>query len=580
MPVSTCSIGICQGKRLIFSSHKPISYALFNLFLSFFLVIEQLNAQPPFCPVGEEGAEPVTEPPSTECFDVNTIFDNCPDELIYLRVNVHFFLDDNCEGQLDPSGQRPYELDEAYLAAEEYIDAANLQLGDDHYRQWNQSPWGVSTKPKQCVPFRYTLAGVYVHCSSMAFTYDRYQEAPQVHSTYGVNKETEFNLYILPLTNASGVAGGIGGFYAVNSNLDRGLLNHEMGHNLTLEHSWIDDGIDDTPEIHYDADYNCDGDFDDNWRPQGGRREADQQCWRHLTESGANRSIDYDGDGIIDYPDVCYETPIPCGDFDEYPCCQWKYINNNMMAYSNYQNCCGAFTEGQILRMLNHLSQPDVCQNYIVSVSSCVPPIANIAVLSFEDDEEDCKYCIHMEHSVNEDGYQLEIFKVTSLGLELFHSTGWLDGPALTYCIGEDVVKTGQYANGFEAGQPYLARLTVSGECSATDVTEITFSLPFFSEIACELDDDDEPAIEIGNLLPNPTPGSASFDYEILKEGPLNIWLVDVLNQNNTVTIMNSQFHTPGNYQSSIDMSSYNTGTYALIFHVENQIESLTLIKQ
>lgn len=66
-------------------------------------------------------------PPSESldhCFTVQTIFDNCTK--IWLRVNIHFFLDDNCEGTLDPLGNETISPEKAYEVAESLINNAEL----------------------------------------------------------------------------------------------------------------------------------------------------------------------------------------------------------------------------------------------------------------------------------------------------------------------------------------------------------------------------------------------------------------------------------------------------------------------
>ncbi|HMQ62414.1 MAG TPA: hypothetical protein PKE06_17180, partial [Flavilitoribacter sp.] len=108
-------------------------------------------------------------PPSEwldHCFTVQTIFDNCTK--IWLRVNIHFFLDDNCEGTLDPLGIETISPEQAYEVAESLINSANDRL-ENNREQWNQAPWGVPPdQTRYCVPFRYLLSGVYVHCSTTA----------------------------------------------------------------------------------------------------------------------------------------------------------------------------------------------------------------------------------------------------------------------------------------------------------------------------------------------------------------------------------------------------------------------------
>ena len=105
--------------------------------------------------------------PINQCFTVDIIQDNCT--TIWLRINIHFFLDNNCQGNIHPLNEGNYSIEDAYEVAEQIIDDANNQL-ENNKKQWNQEPlWNIfEEKPAQCVPFRYALSGVFVHCDEIA----------------------------------------------------------------------------------------------------------------------------------------------------------------------------------------------------------------------------------------------------------------------------------------------------------------------------------------------------------------------------------------------------------------------------
>ncbi len=136
-------------------------------------------------------------PPSEwldHCFTVQTIFDNCTK--IWLRVNIHFFLDDNCEGTLDPLGIETISPEQAYEVAESLINSANDRL-ENNREQWNQAPWGVPPdQTRYCVPFRYLLSGVYVHCSTTATNTSAFYFSSYFQPNFGVNVTSEYNCYI------------------------------------------------------------------------------------------------------------------------------------------------------------------------------------------------------------------------------------------------------------------------------------------------------------------------------------------------------------------------------------------------
>jgi len=52
-------------------------------------------------------------PSSTnDCFLVNDVQSNCTK--IWVKINAHFFLEDDCSGTLDPSGADPATIEDAY----------------------------------------------------------------------------------------------------------------------------------------------------------------------------------------------------------------------------------------------------------------------------------------------------------------------------------------------------------------------------------------------------------------------------------------------------------------------------------
>ncbi len=118
-----------------------------------------------------------------------------------------------------------------------------------------------------CVPIRWVLNDVIFHCDSLwkergVFTSrDSFPRPSDVNNQFGLNTDTEYNIYIMTHNEASGEANGLGGSAnsMVTNGFSRGLFNHEMGHVLGLRHSWGFDRIDDTPETAFDFDLNCDG---------------------------------------------------------------------------------------------------------------------------------------------------------------------------------------------------------------------------------------------------------------------------------------------------------------------------------
>ena len=524
------------------------------------------------CGTPESTSTPIPESEKNFCFDVDVVFDNCTK--VWLKMNLHFFLNNQCEGTLDPLGNENIPAEEVYEVAEDMINRANLAL-EENYEQWNQSNmWGITqVKPAQCVPFRYVLSGVYLHCDNNALNTSG-TNPNWFNTNFGVNIGSEYNIFFIEwVGNANGEANGIPGDAFTTENFKTSVFNHEMGHVLSLFHSWNTgfgfDNLADTPPINFQYDYNCDGNITDNWTNGVGRENDDHQCWIDFSQAPlAARSLDYDGDGNTDYQDICNIVENPnCAD---YPCCEWIFMNNNIMSYTGYTECCAAFTEDQLLRSLDNLSTITYC-DYIEDITSdCPPPMANIGVLPFEDTEDDCGYCFYLSASMHDDYHLLEFFDNNGL----FHSTGLQNKPAGKYCITKSPKNLSVYNNGFQAGQEYVVRLTVENYCGDESVEEYRFVLPNLSCTA----DPEYPIIPLG-ATPNPFANVVTIDYELLETGDLNIELVNIIDPSKKVQVITQQNVNPGIYQQTISTGLLPPGVYGLIFYFNQEVNSLTMIK-
>ncbi len=86
---------------------------LFTVFFS-----GNLYSQSPIiCGVDDGSSFPkVLAGPSDICFDVNTIQQSCTK--VWIRINVHFFVDTDCSGTIYPISSVPYSMERAYERAE------------------------------------------------------------------------------------------------------------------------------------------------------------------------------------------------------------------------------------------------------------------------------------------------------------------------------------------------------------------------------------------------------------------------------------------------------------------------------
>ncbi|MCO6491756.1 MAG: hypothetical protein J5I98_25295 [Phaeodactylibacter sp.] len=524
------------------------------------------------CGVTEETPSYAPESAPNFCFDVDAIQESCIK--VWIRINLHFFLDDNCEGTLDPLGIQNIPGDDAYELAEDIIKRANDAL-ENNRMQWVQDTfWGIQpqdVKPEQCVPFRYVLSGVYVWCSDTAQNTSGFN-FPFFQSNFGQNINTEYNAYFVDVSgDANGVANGQPGNAFTAEDFGVGVFNHEMGHVLSLLHSFEDDGIGDTPRVRFKYDYNCDGDTADTFPfPGVGWEGRWRQCFDNLLnpEVVYDRSLDYDGNGTEDYPDLC-DMPSPCL---PYPCCSWLYVNNNIMSYSRYTECCAAYTEGQITQILENLSTNTYCAYIEEITDDCPPPMANIHVLPNEGSVDDCSYCLHLSASMHDDYYQVDFYESSGA---LLYSTGLLSGPANRFCISRAVSPPYGYPHGFQPGETYTAVLKMENYCGDEAQEALTFT---FEAVECD-EEDPGHRIAITGKYPNPFSGTLQVDFTAEEAGHLEIWLVPAAG--GTDVLAHSEYLvSPGSYQKSLSTSQVPAGTHYLALCLDGETIAETVVKQ
>lgn len=200
----------------------------------------------------------------------------------YIRVNVHFMLkeDDNNPGNFTPShdGQFGYDYN-GYLAAEQLIKRANDRLAGNIPMAL---PPGNST-PVLERKYRYVLSGVFFHKDDSKYDFSTHvtnfwsnpPDAYKENSTSVINIfSQEAGIYTgkvtgyAPLPGYRTVIKGLNWryFYEEGQNIprynyywvDAQNVNHEIGHNLGLNHTYLTsvsaecvfydaDGLSDTP---------------------------------------------------------------------------------------------------------------------------------------------------------------------------------------------------------------------------------------------------------------------------------------------------------------------------------------------
>ena len=494
--------------------------------------------------------------------------ENCGSVLIYVRVNIHFFLDDNCEGTVAYGNATTLDLnpENAFALAEQAINDANDFMEDiSDNEPWNQAENGAEVTGPQCVPVRYVLSGVYVHCSSDAQLitgFGFFDDNPGFFE----NQNTEINLFIsnldFPIFNGTSPSGvGINSSnYAYNDNLNPGLFNHEMGHVFSLGHTFHgNDQCDDT------WGFNWEWDSDGNGTPD----QSAENCWDEKPNAG-----DLNGNNIIDpEEDYCNEDFFP----DPHPCCEWSAQNNNVMAYGTYANNgrYAVMTPCQVERMLADLADNMCDYIEVVGDPHCPPPYANIETLPMDGLlEGDCYFCVYMEATMNDRFYNLKIEEVHPDGTSTPIIPGvWRDGPVQNIC--SNIYSTSPKKL-FQPGKTYKVTLTVKNACGQEHEATETISIPELDIYwaACQ-----EEKYFRAFVSPNPSIDALNINYELDLEGEIEMFILSTFDGLNE-TVIETKDEEIGTYQKSLNISNYAPGVYYLIYRWNNSIYSTPFIKQ
>lgn len=508
---------------------KPIKHIL-PVIITAILVAGSLSAQHPGAICGwtialnEEESES-TGNSETQCFNVEEVLESCTP--VYIRLNVHFFTDTDCNGDIQITQKSQYA---AYGIAEKMISDANHVLANNQI-QW-QSPNAVQV----CNPIRYVLSGVYIHCLSDAVGG---VNTASLHFNWGVHKDTEINVYIV---NFPGAATGIGfPTYASIDWIETGNLNHEICHVFGLIHTFDPtENCSDTPRVLYDWDKNCDGDASDSG-------EQLLQCWSYIDSGkipGEPGFSDINNNGTHD----CDETVCAVS-----PCCDWAFIDNNIMSYNAYKT---SYTKCQLSKMLTDLAVHDC--DYIEKIGGCPPPKAFISQTPKDIlNTEYCSECIILQASFNEVQHLLEIYE-TSNGL-LAYSAGWQNGPAQNFCF-----KTGRSNTGYplKPNTEYRVMLTVKNECGEIDDTEYVFTTP---GPKCTIDGIHyNPKVRL-SLYPNPVSNILQAHFSMDSDEMFKIEVVDNLTGCRTV-LQQNYYAVSGENQVDISVANLRVGSYTLSF--------------
>jgi hypothetical protein len=498
-------------------------------------------------------SETLTEEPEElagPCFDVNEIFSNCTP--VYIRINLHFFVNDDCNGKVQQMEKNQKDI---YKIAEEMIYFANKTFEDNEIQRR-----GPDT-PAPCVPVRLLLKGIHIHCKSDAMGI---YNTKYLDDEFGVDKGTTFNFYIADTEDGSTGIGyhnlrcGSAIFFNKEKWWTIGNFVHELGHMLTLSHSFGLDGCTDTPIIKSNWDKNCNGILEDSSDPK--LDETDITCWNKIDPGklpGENGYSDMNTNNVHD----CDELP-PC---ENSPCCGWYYVDNNVMSYSAAKV---ALTECQIKKMLKDLSGFNC--GIIESIGGC-PPASAFITLTPEDikDVSRCRECLILEASANENEYELTIYELVNNQEALVYNDGWKSGQAGIFCY-----RTGQAFIGLytflKPNTNYVARLKTRNECSDAE---------YKYQFTTNMSDCGNVNYDLVDVSPNPAFNEVITEFML--ETPsesMEIYAKDLIS-GYIYPLLNNHLAGYGANQLSLDISSLPSGTYTLILIGENSLFQNNFVK-
>jgi hypothetical protein len=341
-----------------------LSSILVLLFLFSTLLSAQL-VEPMTCGTEDDNLPHV--PTNTGC-DLAYNYTTYP--LIYIPVNFHFFVEDDCTG-LTAAGKPADRLnqEEVFATAERILrNANNYNESISNNLQWNQAEWDAPVTAAQKVPFRYITNEVIIHCKTTSMT-GASGNFWRDESLY----PNAINAINAGVSNLS--ADGFGTFsgrWIEIENYTGQLTAHEIGHDLRLQHTHsLFEVCDDTPNFSWMYDYDNDGDYDQNAK---GNPCWDSQPFLRLLV-GWPVSINYN---LCDIDGTVIINPSPC--------CELRNRDNNTMTHSLAATDAdrGAMTPCQVNTMLNTILF-EKCDLIGAMAPDCPPSSAVIGVLVRQD---------------------------------------------------------------------------------------------------------------------------------------------------------------------------------------------------
>ena len=496
-----------------------------------------------------------TQTPSAAapCFDPDDVLRNCT-PTIYLDMNIHFILNDDCEGNIAvDKGYNSGNLSasNAFSRGEKMIEDLNTfidKMNNNQNKPWNNTSNGLTEGSFQCVPIKFRLKDIYFDCakdlaySDALYLEDKYEKKYK-------NSSKEMNIFVADF-HTSGVGQGVASSIGAGTGLlvdgfGPGLLFHEIGHNLGLNHVFGGDGCEDT----WDPSW--------VWKCNGVVKDSDTHCWGNLSATN---------------PDCIGDCP--------HPCCSWEKQNNNPMNYSAWGNNgdYAALTKCQVSKMLKDLANNQCDKINIVPNGQNPPPSASIgSVPPSKNNPNSCNTCFYFNASSFETSYEMQIQDNNNQNII---NTGQVNKKASKYCLTPNLDKFGNayWGNGFVAGQTYKIKLTVKNASGNTDMKELSFVLPPASN--CNPIIPKSPKLEVSKLSPNPATNLVTIEYSTQSAGILKVFAIHNASSTNYGELMQIDEPEGVNKQVNLDISAFRTGLNSIVLDFDNEIQVFNIVKQ
>ena len=477
-----------------------------------------------------------------EHFFIRQVDDDC---LVNPPVIITYIGYGNFTANSDGNGDLTYN---GYQRAEDIVAKANEELAQNQ-KQWRETP-GVSypaTAPPN--PLRYVLTGVYFHANDVAF--DSAFSTAAIHGAYDVGGDEVLDVYCINNKYEKWNGQGLGGssthkyvflndyFIYLRPNcrewskqFSGSSLNHEIGHSLSLSHTWDQtDGCDDTPYGYV---------YDQVTSSGGCLQNQFANCWK-------------------------YDPGVPgC---PKKPCDEWPKVSNNIMDYNQYYY--HAYTQCQLVRIHNDLISNG--NTYIHSCNGCAPSNA------FFDIRDPVKVCpeqstpnVWLEGQAchNENRYLIEICAVNDAApddcVSGYWNSGWQSGT-----VGRINLAT---LYNFSPNRTYRISLEV-------DNTDCPGSHKYVRLLHTESCDVPVPPCCIGlSVAPNPFSSELTIYWEAPEEATLSFSLVHLFT--NQITPLRGASPTPvGPQQQTWSTNALPSGNYVLHTWYAGQHYSQNLVK-